>query len=160
MRDEFDFDGLKKDLYCGTPMIFGKYAIHNHDLPQDVIMADDESWRARIPALRDRYNFLWRCLDEVARGDILFVRSYAHEDEYLRPRFPELFSQIMETLRRKFPSANITLLLVDYHLTEALDDKNIWSVDATSYAPHNMGCDRGWSEMFAKLDITRRERVA
>ena len=156
MHDEFDFDCLRKDSYPGGPAIVGKYAVHDHDFPDEVMTAEDESWRDSIPTLRSCYDFMWRSLEDAANGDILFIRCYADDDEYLRACFPELISGIMQTLRKKFSSARVTLLLVDYKLTDVLDEQNILSAEVTSYQSQALGCDRGWREMFERLDIKKR----
>lgn len=157
MQDEFSPEAVKRGSYIDRPAIFGKYATHLHDLPEPVMAAPDDAWRGQLGLLQRRFDFMWRLLEEAAQGEVLFIRSSAAEDEYLRPNFPEFFRDISNALKEVFSRASVTFLCVDYQLDTPLDIPGLITAQVESYQPHNMGCDRGWSELFERLGIRRRE---
>ncbi len=156
----FDDDVVQYGEYINRPVLFSRFAIHVHDLPDEVMADKNDAWKSHLPALRARYSFLGRQLKERAsRGDVLFVRSWIGEDEYLRDKFSDYAQDILSALRRVFQNDRIKLLMVDYNEPQLGEIDGVIADNVTVYQRTDMGCEQGWREMFYRQGIFKRPAV-
>jgi len=154
----FDDDAVQYGEYISRPVLFSRFAIHVHDLPDDVMADKSGLWRSHLPNLRSRYSFLGRQLRERAsNGDVLFIRSWIGEDEYLRDRFAVFAHDILAALRSVFQNERIKLLMEDYNDPRLGEIEGVIEDNITVYKRTDMGCDQGWLEMFSRQGIVKRQ---
>jgi hypothetical protein len=159
LNDLFDDDIVQYGEYINRPVLFSRFAIHVHDLSEDIMHDKLGRWRNHLKELRSRYSFLGRQLNERAsQGNILFVRSWIGEDDYLRDKMFDLTVELIMTLRGNYDNDNIRLLMVDYDLPMLSTIDGVLEDNVTIYNRTDMGCDRGWQEMFRRQGIVRRNR--
>jgi len=153
----FEDDVAQFGEYNSNSVLFSRFAIHVHDLPDEVMADKNDAWKSHLPALRARYSFLGRQLKERAsRGDVLFIRSWIGEDEYLRDKFSGYAQDILSALRRVFQNDRIKLLMIDYNEPRLGEIDGVIVDNVTVYQRTNMGCNQGWREMFLRQGIFKR----
>ncbi len=120
LRDRFQLEVAAHNLvHPGTPtsILNRKYGLlHHHDFGHLSADVGDESWKALIPAVADKYRALGeRFFFDVARArDVLFVvNSDGHHAAYTPPRPLDetVYLDILEAVRTLFPRTRSRLAI-------------------------------------------------